>query len=137
MKTFEQFLREEEDIWYHGAGSHIKKFGGSPLYLTRDEKEATGFAHGLHLGGKGSSPHIHAISAKPGKTINIDTAIEDAMNNDDDLGDRIDKEFIKAKTSGARYVEHLHPSFGGGDDFTARVSLYPHQDLTIKTFKKI
>lgn len=136
--NIEQFIKEEkDDVWYHGAGSRINKFNDAPLYLTRSTSEASGFARRMHLGGHGLDPHIHSISSRPGKTINIDNAIYDAMDAEDDIGDTIDREIKKAKDSGARYIEHSHPSFSGGDDFVARVSLYPHQDLSIKSVKRI
>jgi len=121
------------DLWHHGSRQPYKPGMTEPLYLARERDEAAGFAHGIHLGGKGNEPQIHSFRAKPGLVKNIDNEIMNAMDEGDDVGDAVERHVAAERTrsNGARYLEFMHPSTSGQrDEFTARVSLYPHEDLS-------
>lgn len=130
----------KQDIWYHGSGTHVpteKLSNNKPLYMTKEKGEAAGFAQGGHLGGtKTGKTMIHHVINKPGHTENIDHHINDAMENGDDIGNTIEHHIKAHKKAGkTRYLEFTHPGFSG-NDFTARVSLYPKDDLKIKGWSK-
>ena len=76
---------------------------------------------------------------RPGKTRNIDDEILESMDRGDfdqsTIDDIIREEKAKAPY-GARYLQFQHPSAVGGGEFTAMVSLYPHQDLKHRSSRK-
>ena len=120
------------DNLYHGSGFDIDQFrAGSDIYLAGAPKETEGFAEGLHLGGGGKNPSLYAVQFRPGRTWHIQSQIDDALADGDDLGDAIDKLSAQAKKEKFSYLVFDHPSFGEGEDFTAVVSLFPNRDLRV------
>lgn len=101
--------------------------------MTASPTEAAGFAQGGHLGGAGSDPQVHSFALSPGKIREIDAEIDKAMEEDDDIDEAISKvikeELAKGDYAGASYLAFEHPSFSGGENFKALISLYPHRDL--------
>jgi hypothetical protein len=125
---------------FHGSRQAFNATRTDPLYITDDPDEAAAFAHGVHLGGHGSRPQLHSLAMLPGKVRNIDDEIYVAMARGDFDPSTID-DIIREEQAkhpyGARYLEFQHPSGIGGDEFTAMVSLYPHQDLRHRGSRRI
>lgn len=121
--------------FYHGtaAEEHFTGFDGNLVYLSPNQIEARVFAENPILAkGKKGIPRVLLVQAKPGKIKDIDDVITDAIFNDYDIDEIIENEARLARKEGYHYLEFIHP--GVENDFIARISLYPKEDLIIKSF---
>jgi hypothetical protein len=124
--------RAEESLFFHGSGQPYKAGRTDPLYLTELPEEAEQFAHGVHLGGEGNNPQVHALRVKPGKVKNIDAEIGSEMEEGGDVEEAIQRAIASEKAAGrdgARYLQFYHPSFGDREEFLATISIHPHEDV--------
>lgn len=122
------------ETWYHGTSTKFDTFNTPEVYLTNDAGQAQQYAQQVHLGGtsSGGSPVVLSVNAKPGKTLNIDDHLFDAMDAGDDVGDALEDIIANNRNAGkVRYLEYTHPNAGDQGEHTVRVSLYPKDDLTI------
>ncbi len=120
--------------FYHGtaAENDFLVFDGELVYLAPNKIEAKPFAENTILAkGKKGKPRVLKVQAKAGRVKDIDETVTDAVFNDDDIDEVIGAEAEQARDQGYRYLEFGHP--GTKDNFTARISLYPKEDLTIKS----
>ena len=123
------FYPGEGGMLFHGTSSPGAKFSDNDsLYLTSEYDEAKGFARGGHnMVDPKDSASVMKYEMKPGKTVSVDSAINDMLENGEPSEESI---MQSARDQGARYATHFHPSFDGSKDgFTAVVSLYPKQDI--------
>lgn len=126
-------LNVASQIFYHGTAAEIDftAFNGDLVYLAPNQTEAKVFATNPILAkGKQGKPKVLAIHTKAGKVKNIDEPVMNAIVNDNDIDDVINNEAIKARSEGYRYLEFEHPGTKGS--FSARVAIYPIEDLEIK-----
>jgi hypothetical protein len=122
----------EDERWYHGGREVFDAAKAREVYLTTDAAQAGHYAEGAHLGGYGTGePRVSQIVPKPGRVVNVDDALFEAMDAGDDLGDALAGAIADARSSGARYVEYSHPNAGTEGEHTVRVSLYPQEDLQV------
>lgn len=119
---------------FHGTTTERLASGGprGETYLTTTPTEAQGYAKGLHAPGESrGTPTVVATQAKPGVSVDLNSKIMQAMENDDFSPEWLDKEIAAARKSGARYVTYEHPSFSGdGPEQNVIVSLHPAEDLS-------
>jgi hypothetical protein len=125
----------EPQRFYHGTTASFEDFKpGEPVYLAPHQSAAQGFANDPlaagHAGGKGK-PKVLAVDAKPGKVQDIDEEVLQALDEGEGPDDIIKRMMPQFKKDGVRYVEFDHPGPGGAEDFRARVSLFPEEDLVI------
>ncbi len=119
--------------FYHGtaAENDFLVFDGELVYLAPSRIEAKPFAENTILAKwKKGKPRVLKVQVKAGKAKDIDETVTDAVFNDDDIDEVINAEAEKARAEGYRYLEFGHP--GTKDNFIARISLYPKEDLIIK-----
>lgn len=133
MMTSKHKSEDFSQTFYHGtaAESDFTVFEGELVYLAPDESEARLFAENPILAkGKRGQARVLAIQAKPGRVMNIDEAVMNAILGDEDVDEVIEREARRARADGYRYLEFEHP--GTNDGFTARIAIYPQEDLTIR-----
>lgn len=123
--------------FYHGtsAKDDFASFKGDVVYLSENPDEAKAFAENPILGGSrgAGKPRTLKITAKGGKVKNINDTVQNAVMEDDDLDAAIAAEAKQARKEGYRYLSFEHPStVEGVDEFTAKISLYPAEDLKIE-----
>jgi hypothetical protein len=126
-------FNDTAEMFYHGtaAENDFVVFNGELIYLAPIKSEAKAFAENPILAkGKKGKPRVLEVRIKTGKVKDIDEIVTDAIFNDDDIDEVINNEARKARAEGYRYLEFEHPGRKG--NFTARIALYPKQDLTIK-----
>ncbi len=118
--------------FYHGtaAETDFTTFDGELAYLAPDESDARMFADNFILAkGKRGRARVLTVQARMGRVMNIDETVTNALFDDDDVDAVIKNEARIARAGGYRYLEFEHP--GTNDGFTARIALYPQEDLTI------
>jgi hypothetical protein len=126
------FDPDKGGLIFHGSGAAKLKFTSGAIYTALDYNETHAFARGEipGTGSGGDHPRTFALDAKPGKTLDVNDAVDEAlMNGEPDFEQRI---FTEARSMGARYVTFDHPSGTHEDDkdtFKVIVSLYPNKDL--------
>lgn len=134
-----------EKDWLHGTSVEELNYDtGEALYLTQRPDEAKGFASRRHLGGRGNKPTVMEIELRPGKIRNIDDELLAAMDNGDDLDSTInaiisqerDIGYTQRTKDSVRYLDFTHPGFAG-EDFKARVALYPGMDVKVKSIRRV
>lgn len=119
--------------FYHGtaAETDFTVFSKDLIYLAPDRIEAQIFGVNPILAkGKQGKPRVLEVQTKPGRLKNIDEAVIQAIFDDDDIDELIEREVHIARSEGYRYVEFEHP--GVKNNFAARIAMYPQEDLTIK-----
>lgn len=111
--TSATFSPEKGGTLFHGTRmpddfKYIKADRDKVVYLTDSFGEAKEYAQGAHLGGGkgGGTQRVIRVKAMPGKMVNIDKDVADAIENGDDLGPI----FAKARKAGALYAEYNHPT---------------------------
>ena len=118
---------------YHGTmAEDFQDFDNGEVYLATDPNETRLYAAGMmgtNLRSRTGQPRIIATSAKPGRIKDINTAINDALENGD-IGETLKEEAAKARKEGYRYLTHSHPGHAS-EEFDAIISLYPRQDVKI------
>lgn len=116
---------------FHGTSRAFNRWDTPVAYLTDDFKEAEQYAHGVHLGGgRGKWPMVMRLTAKAGKTMDVDAYLAKAMAEDWDPDDALKAAYGYARSLGARYVVYEHPSNLAGDQQQrVVVSLHPNEDL--------
>jgi hypothetical protein len=120
-------------IFYHGtaAESNFTVFDGNLIYLSPSRADAKMFGENPVLAkAKQGKPRVLSVDIKPGRVKNIDEVVTDAIFNDEDIDEVIEIEARTSRAEGYRYLEFEHP--GAKDNFTARISMYPQEDLVIK-----
>jgi len=125
------FSAEKGGLLFHGTGRTLPggKFKAGETYTAVEYNETHAFAKG-EIPGAGGGPHPWVVlaEAKPGKTLDVNAAFSDMIENGDPATDE-PKIFSDARAAGARYVTFDHPSSVGEGTFKAIVSLYPDKDL--------
>jgi hypothetical protein len=122
-------------VLYHGTSApEFSSFKGI-TYLTKDPKEAQGFAEGVHLGGgTGGKARVMEVSAPLGKVKDIDDIIlEDIFDKGMTDNEIVLRELGIAKTEGYDAISFTHPSNYTDGEFTAYV---PVDNANIKIGKK-
>lgn len=120
-----------ESGWFHGTRTaFFNEKGKEPIYITTNKRQAWGYAHGVHLGGKGKDlPHVKEFALKPGKVLDINEHISKAFEEGEDADVGIEKGRQEALKTGARYLEYDHPNSGEEGEHRVRISLFPHEDI--------
>lgn len=122
----------EGETFYHGtaAEGEFDVFGTDVAYLAPNETEARSFAENIVLSKeqKGQERTLE-VKAKAGKAKDITNAVDIAIAEDMDVDDVIKVEAQRARDEGFRYLEFTHP--GTEEDYTATISLYPKEDLSV------
>jgi len=127
---------------YHGTSAEFDKIKGNEdgiTYVASDSAEARAFADDPILGGgNGKRPRVIELAATPGKSKNVTDDVTSYVFEEDPnidysamtLDDVIREQADRARSEGYRYIEFEHPSSVNADGmFTAKVSLYPEEDL--------
>lgn len=129
------------DTVYHGTSAQFDKIKGNQdgvTYVATDPAEAKAFAEDPILGGgNGSTPRVIQLSATKGKTKDVTDEVSSYVFESDPnidysamtIDDVIREEAQRAREQGYRYITFEHPSSITDGDFTARVSLFPEEDL--------
>lgn len=120
--------------FYHGtaAKNDFTSFQGDLVYLAPNIADAKIYAENFILAkGKQGKPRVLVVLAKNGLVRNIDAEVINAIFNDYDVDEIIETASRKARIDGYRYLEFEHP--GVEDNFLARISLYPNEDLIIQS----
>jgi len=125
----------EGTAFYHGTTASFDKFRPGLTYLTGDPAEAGAFAANPILAGHGEiggKAKVVKITAKAGKKKNIDEEVMEGIMENTDPDEVIAELFPELEIEGVRYVNFMHPSAAGGEEFEVTVSLYPDKDLSIE-----
>ena len=120
---------------YHGTTApDFSQFRGDYAYLTDYPTETEPYARGMDGSNAGVGqpvrPRVIAVAAAPGKIKSIDDAVLEAIM-EGDIDETIRTEAKKARKQGYRYLSHEHPGIKTDKDYTAIISLYPQEDLSI------
>ena len=125
-------LSKEGEIWFHGSGQSYNPARNEPLYMAEDPLEAAGFARGVHLGGSGNNPQIHAFMLDRAPIADIGKEVDDALEEGDDVDGLINglaNEHL-SNPNGVRFLDFDHPSAKSDDYFNARVAIDPRNTMT-------
>jgi hypothetical protein len=132
--AFGTTLPEQARVLYHGTSAKpFTEFADGLAYLTDEPREARQFAQNpLIGGGRGEGePRVLRVEANSGSVKDISDTVDEAMANDEDIDQVIEREAAGARADGHSYLQFRHPSGVGSGDFPTTVSLYPKRDLKI------
>ena len=113
---------------YHGtsAADDFSQFSTPDVYTTPSAVESGGYAMGHHLGGEGVAPRVMPLMGRNiDDSLRIDSLIENAINEGDDVGDAVEQGIGQSLGQNKRYATFSHPDVIGSDEHDAIISLYP------------
>lgn len=129
--TVAHFSPDDGGVLFHGTrepSAVYRPKEGQELYLTDDYGEASGYATGAHLGGRGRVPTVVKLEVRPGRTADVNDEVNELIVNGSP--DDLQKLFAGYRERGYRYVTYEHPSFIHDDrEQRVVVSLFPHEDV--------
>lgn len=112
-------------LW-HGSTQAFSTFSTDIVFLTDQRDDAASFASNPILGKfKEGAPRLYKVTVPAGKIKNIDEAVLDGLESDEeDIDDIVKREARQALKEGYRYVDFMHPG-ASGEDFRAIVTADP------------
>ena len=116
-------------VAFHGtsASTPFQSFNTPVVYMTDDPREAASYARDAIIGGSrgAGSPRIVPVVTPPGRSLDITSAVNKALERGDDVDGVIASIAATARKGHIDYLTFDHPSSYGNSDIKAIVSIRP------------